>query len=217
MLDNDEFRFPDPTKIPEDKREESGMIAIGGDLHPKRLLNAYVNGIFPWTDIKSEYLHWYCPMQRFVIFPDEIHVSHSMRNLFNKGLYRVTIDTDFSGVIHNCSAPRIHEEGAWLGDDMINAYTKLHELGYAHSVEVWDKDHNLVGGLYGLWIKQCFIGESMFSIVPSGSKVALTCLAWHMQKIGGKFIDCQMETPHLKSMGGRYISYADYMDLMHSN
>lgn len=216
LLDDEELRFPDPTKIPEDKREPSGIIAIGGDLRPERLLNGYVNGIFPWTDIKADKYHWYCPMQRFVIFPNEIHVSHSMRNLFNKGGYKVTMNADFDAAIHNCSAPRIQEEGAWLGDEMIAAYTKLHKMGYAHSVEVWDENDKLVGGLYGMWIKKCFIGESMFSLIPSGSKIALICLAWHLEKIGGKFIDCQMETPHLKSMGGRYISYEEYMRIMHS-
>ncbi|MDO4462061.1 MAG: leucyl/phenylalanyl-tRNA--protein transferase [Bacteroidia bacterium] len=213
-LDDEIIGFPDPRMIPEDKREPSGIIAIGGDLSPDRLLVAYTNGIFPWTDIKADMHHWYCPMERFVIFPSEIHVSHSMRNLFNKGEYQVTIDVDFASVIRHCSEPRIHEEGAWLGEEMIQSFTKLHEMGYAHSVEVWDKDEKLVGGLYGLWVNSCFIGESMFSLVPSGSKIALICLAWHMEKIGGKFIDCQMETPHLKSMGGRYISYDEYMDLM---
>lgn len=216
LLDDKGIWFPDPRKIPEDKREPSGIVAIGGDLSPRRLLFGYSIGVFPWTDIKADKYHWYCPMQRFVIFPSEIHISHSMRNLFNKGLYTVTMDKDFDGVINHCSAPRIHEEGAWLGDEMIKAYTELHRLNHAHSIEVWDKQKNLVGGLYGIWINNCFIGESMFSLVPSGSKVALIYLAIHLLKVNAHFIDCQMETPHLKSMGGRYISYDEYLSYMSS-
>lgn len=214
LLEDDPTLFPNPLSIPEDKREPSGLIAIGGDLSPERLWVAAQNGIFPWTDITAPEYAWYCPMQRFVIFPDEIHISHSIRNLINKNMYRVSIDVAFSDVIRNCSELRIHEEGAWLGEKVIQAYTKMHELGKAHSVEVWDNEDKLVGGLYGIWIQGVFIGESMFSLVPSGSKLALIYLAMRMQEIGGKFIDCQLETAHLKSMGGRYIPYEEYINIM---
>ena len=160
--------------------------------------------------------HWYCPMQRFVIFPNEIHVSHSMRSLINKQLYRVSINEDFDGVIHGCSLAqdRINQNGAWLGDEIIEAYTALHNMSYAASVEVWDDKGRLVGGLYGVTINDCFIGESMFSLVPSASKLALIGLAYHLQDLGWKMIDCQLETPHLRSMGARFIPYDDYITLL---
>ncbi len=224
-LDNDDVFFPDPRLVPVNKRERSGLYAIGGDLRPERLIAAYSLGIFPWTafedlevpegeepSVWNQY-RWYCPVKRFVIFPKEIHISHSMRTLLNKNKYRVTLDKDFRGVIGGCSELRIDEEGAWLGPQMVEAYTRLHDMGVAHSVEVWDGDR-LVGGLYGVFLNGVFMGESMFSLVPSASKIALIGLAQMMEKIGGKFIDCQLETPHLCSMGGRHISYKEYMQLL---
>ena len=171
-------------------------------------------GIFPWYSFRDyDEPHWYCPMKRFVIFPEEIHISHSMRSLINKNCYQVTVNRDFEGVINNCSRLRIEEEGAWLGEEMIKAYTELHRQHLAASVEVWDDD-KLIGGLYGVTIGRCFIGESMFSLKPNGSKLALIGLAHVMENAGGKMIDCQLETPHLKSMGGRYISYEEYMKIL---
>lgn len=208
--------FPDPRL-----GDPDGLFAVGGDLSVDRLLLAYSNGIFPWYSFRdSDEIMWYCPMQRFVIFPDEIHVSHSMRTFFNRhgDRYSCSIDNDFDAVIANCSELRINHEGAWLGDDMIRAYTELHRQGFAHSVEVWDNETDrLVGGLYGVGIGACFMGESMFSLMPNGSKIALIHLARFMQKNGGRMIDCQLETPHLKSMGGRYITYDDYMEIMNRN
>ena len=128
----------------------------------------------------------------------------------NKELYRVTINKDFDAVIRNCSKLRIQHEGAWLGEEMIEAYTQLHEQGFAASIEVWEGEQ-LVGGLYGVTIARCFFGESMFSLVPSASKIALIYLAKLLEEYGGVMIDCQFETPHLKSMGGKYISYDEYM------
>lgn len=206
-LDN-ELWFPDPRY-----GEPDGCIAVGGDLSVDRLLLAYSNGIFPWYAFRRDEPVWYCPMRRFVIFPDEIHVSHSMRTLMNKGRYRLSINEDFEGVIRNCSQLRINDEGAWLGPDMIAAYTELHRQGFAASVEVWDGE-DLVGGLYGVNIGRAFFGESMFSLVPSASKLALIHLARTFQELGGTLIDCQFETAHLKSMGGRYISYTKYMKLI---
>lgn len=202
--------FPDPRL-----GDEDGCFAIGGDLNIDRLLLAYSNGIFPWYSFRDQpEILWYCPMKRFVIFPEEIHVSHSMRTLMNKGKYSVGLNEDFEGVIRNCSKLRYDMEGAWLGEEMIEAYTELHRQGFAASAEVWDEDNNLVGGLYGVTIGNTFIGESMFSLVPSASKLALIFLARYMERHGGKMIDCQLETPHLKSMGGRYISYDEYMKIM---
>ena len=195
--------------------EDDGLFAVGGDLSVDRLLLAYSNGIFPWYSFRDQpQILWYCPMKRFVIFPDKIHISHSMRTLLNKDEYSVSINNDFDGVIDNCSKLRYDEEGAWLGKDMIKAYTELYRQGFAASVEVWDKERKLVGGLYGVSIGPAFFGESMFSLVPSASKIALIFLAKYFQQCGGKLIDCQFETPHLKSMGGEYISYDEYMDII---
>ena len=207
---NKSITFPDPHLA-----EDDGLFAVGGDLSVDRLLLAYSNCIFPWYSFRDQpQILWYCPMKRFVIFPDKIHISHSMRTLLNKDEYSVSINNDFDGVINNCSKLRYDEEGAWLGKDMIKAYTELYRQGFAASVEVWDKEGKLVGGLYGVSIGPAFFGESMFSLVPSASKIALIFLAKYFQQCGGKLIDCQFETTHLKSMGGEYISYDEYMDII---
>ncbi len=204
-----ELIFPRPVNV-----EPDGLLCVGGDLSVDRLLLAYSNGIFPWYSFRhNREILWYCPQDRFVIFPDEIHVSHSMRTLMNSGKYEVSIGENFDAVIRNCSQLRIHEAGAWLGDEMIRAYTELHRQGFAQSVEVWESDR-LVGGLYGVTIGRCFFGESMFSLAPSASKLALIHLARLMQEHSGLMIDCQFETPHLKSMGGRFITYKEYMKIL---
>ncbi len=189
-----------------------GMVAIGGDLSTERLLLAYDNGFFPWYAFAKKQIQWFCPCERFVIFPSEIRVSHSMRTLMNKHLYRVTFNTAFDQVIRSCSTVngRINEVGAWLGDDIIAAYTKLYELGRVRSVEVWRGDE-LVGGLYGVTSGTGFVGESMFSFEPNTSKLALIAFARQMQEQGGSLIDCQIQSPHLESMGGRFISYKEYI------
>lgn len=205
---NDKLIFPDPYL-----GEEDGLLAVGGDYSTERLLLAYSNGIFPWSAFRNEQKLWFCPLKRFVIFPNEIHVSHSMRSLIRKQQYDITINKDFDGVIRGCGEGRSEHPGAWLGDEIIEAYTRLHSEGWAASVEVWDRN-NLVGGLYGVLMGNCFIGESMFSRVPNASKLALISLAHWMNSNGGTLIDCQFETPHLKSMGGRYISYEEYMEYL---
>lgn len=210
-LPDDCIVFPDPHE-----GEPDGMIAVGGDLSLPRLELAYNNGIFPWFSFRDwDEPVWYCPLERFVIFPSEVHVSHSMKSLINKEQYRVSINEDFSGVINGCRTvdDRYNMPGAWLGPEIVKAYTMLHNLGMAASVEVWDGD-TLVGGLYGVTVNGVFIGESMFSRVPSASKLALIGLARHLEYLGWKMIDCQIETPHLKSMGGRYISYEEYMEIL---
>ena len=216
---DDELWFPDPSLADED-----GCLAVGGDLSIDRLLLAYQNGIFPWFSFRdNDEPVWYCPKRRFVIFPKEIHISHSMRTLLRKDLYQFSVNMAFEDVIRNCSHLRIDEDGAWLGEDMIRAYTELHRQGFAASVEVWeniktpegwDERGKLVGGLYGVNIGNAFFGESMFSLVPSGSKLALIYLAKTLEELGGTIIDCQIETAHLRSMGGRYISYKEYMRLI---
>ena len=211
--------FPNPRE-----GEPDGLFAVGGDLSVDRLLLAYSHGIFPWYAYRKEdaglldengnpYIQWWCPMQRFVIFPEEIHISHSMRQLIKKQKYDIRFNTAFDQVIRHCGALREHERGAWLGPHIVEAYTALHELGLSKSVEVWEGD-KLVGGLYGVTIGSCFIGESMFSLVPSASKLALIALARTMEANGGRMIDCQLETAHLRSMGGRFITYDEYMKIL---
>lgn len=212
---NDDLVFPDPHL-----GDEEGIIAIGGDLRPERLMLAYTYGIFPWYSFRDGTIQWWCPMDRFVIFPAEIHISHSMRPLLNSGRYTLTFNRAFDRVIHCCGEidGRNTHEGAWLGDDIIRAYSELHARGHCTSVEVWEgepDDEQLVGGLYGVTIGRCFIGESMFSIIPSGSKLALIGLAQFLEEHGGHMIDCQFETPHLKSMGGRHIPYDEYLEILH--
>lgn len=211
---SDKLIFPDPKY-----GEPEGLLAIGGDLRTERLLLAYCNGIFPWYSFAEGQIQWWCPLQRFVIFPSEIHISHSMRTLLNSRRYCVTFNRAFDRVIRNCGEVngRNEMEGAWLGDDIIEAYTRLHEMDYCTSIEVWEgppEEEHLVGGLYGVTIGRTFIGESMFSLVPSGSKIALIMLAHWMDQNGGTMIDCQLETPHLRSMGGRFIPYDEYMDIL---
>lgn len=197
--------FPDPHY-----GEPDGLLAVGGDLSIDRLLLAYSYGIFPWYSFREKQIQWWCPLERFVIFPGEIHISHSMRTLINKERYSLSFNRAFHEVIRQCGNLRMEEEGAWLGEDMMKAYTRLYEQGFAVSVEVWDGER-LVGGLYGVTLGKCFFGESMFSLVPNASKLALIHLAQTFEEIGGVLIDCQFETPHLKSMGGRYIDYEEYM------
>lgn len=207
QLTENPYLFPDPRF-----GEEDGLIAVGGDLSPERLTTAYQHGIFPWYGYKEQdEILWWCPLDRFVIFPEEIHISHSMRQLIHSGTYHATINRDFDSVIEHCSVQndRNRMEGAWLGEDMISAYKEMHLLGLAASVEVWDREENLVGGLYGVNIDRNFFGESMFSKAPNASKFALIHLAKVMQEKGG-IIDCQFETEHLKSMGGRHITYEEY-------
>ena len=190
----DEIAFPDPRL-----GEPDGVLAIGGELNEDWLLLAYNYGIFPWFSFRDwPCPAWYCPMQRFVIFTDAVHISHSMRTLMNKGEYRVTFNRDFEGVIKGCSEVngRYYSDGAWLGEQVMEAYTDMHLLGYAMSMP------------------NAFIGESMFSREPNTSKLALICLAQRLQSIGIKMIDCQLETAHLKSMGGRFISYEEYMKIL---
>lgn len=200
--------FPDPHY-----GDPDGLLAVGGDLSVDRLLLAYSNGIFPWYAFRDGMIQWWCPLDRFVIFPNEIHISHSMRTLIHKGCYEVTFNRAFNDVIRHCGDLRKEEAGAWLGKEMTEAYTELHRQGFAASVEVW-QDGKLAGGLYGVTIGRCFFGESMFSLAPSASKLALIRLAQYFQQNGGALIDCQFETPHLKSMGGRHISYETYMDII---
>ncbi|NVM64975.1 leucyl/phenylalanyl-tRNA--protein transferase [Mucilaginibacter sp. SG538B] len=200
--------FPKP-----DLAEPDGLLAVGGDLSTKRLLLAYQNGIFPWYSDDTPIL-WYSPHERFVLFPDELKVSKSMRQILRSGKLKVTVDTCFNDVITACStAPREGQDGTWIVPDMISAYNRLHLEGYAHSVEVW-QDDKLVGGLYGVHVGDVFCGESMFSRVSNASKTALIYLC----NTGlYKLIDCQVHTGHLESLGARMISREQYMDVLLNN
>lgn len=206
----DDINFPNPLAADDD-----GLLAVGGDLSLERLQLAYRLGIFPWSPFRSNQILWWCPKQRFVLFPNEVHVSHSMRSLLNGKKYTVTFNKDFPAVINACSLVngRNKERGAWLGPDLIRAYTAMHDAGWAASVEVW-KDDVLAGGFYGVTKGRCFFGESMFSFEPNTSKLALIALARKMELEGGLLIDCQVESAHLKSMGARFIPYEQYMRLV---
>ncbi len=174
----------------------------------ERLLLAYTHGIFPWYDPGEEIL-WWCPRERFVIFPEEIHISHSMRKYWKKHKLRLVLNRDFADTMHRCRMKREFKEGTWISDEMEAAYCRLFQAGYAVSVEV-SEDGELAGGLYGVSIGRCFFGESMFSERENGSKAALIAFARLLQRSRFLFMDCQFYTEHLESMGGRYISWEEY-------
>lgn len=202
-LNKNEIVFPNPTWGRAD-----GLLAVGGDLSVERLLLAYSHGIFPWYN-PGEEIMWWCPMERFVIFPKEVHVSHSMRKYLKKHELQVVLNRDFADTMHRCRMKREHKEGTWISDEMEEAYGRLHDAGYAVSVEVLE-DGILAGGFYGVSIGKCFFGESMFSEKTNGSKTALIAFAQFLERKEFLFIDCQFHTEHLESMGGRYIPWEEY-------
>lgn len=210
-LSEDEIWFPNPSLA-----EDDGLMAVGGDLSVERLLTAYTNGIFPWYNPEDEIM-WWCPKERFVIIPGEIHISKSMKKAMKRAMakedFDIVFDRDFKETIHQCRMMREYEEGTWISDDMEAAYNRMFEKGYATSAEVWE-GQEMIGGLYGVSIGRCFFGESMFSKKENASKMALIALSQVLSAWGFEFIDCQFHTEHLESMGGRYISYEEYMKLM---
>ncbi len=206
-LSENEISFPHPTLARSD-----GLLAVGGDLSVDRLLLAYTHGIFPWYNPGDEIL-WWCPRERFVIFPGEIHVSHSMRKYMKKHDLKLQLNRDFADTMHRCRMKREFEEGTWISDEMEEAYLRLHRAGYAVSVEVFE-DGELAGGFYGVCVGKCFFGESMFSERENGSKTALIIFAGLLEQQGFLFIDCQFHTEHLESMGGRYITWEEYDRLL---
>ncbi|MEM1216383.1 MAG: leucyl/phenylalanyl-tRNA--protein transferase, partial [Bacteroidota bacterium] len=208
-LDPETITFPHPSTANPD-----GILALGGDLHPDRLLFAYSYGIFPWYNA-GEPIVWWHPNPRFVLFTDQLKVSKSMRPYFNQGKYRVTYDHDFPAVIANCSAAkRRGQYGTWITDDMRDAYNELHDLGFAHSVEVWTPEGDLVGGLYGILLGKIFFGESMFSRANNASKFGFISLVRELRAQGVELIDCQQKTPHLASLGGSSISRKRFLELL---
>jgi len=197
--------FPNPVLA-----EPDGLLAIGGDLSEQRLILAYQSGIFPWFSDNDPIL-WYSPHERCVIFPDRIAISKSMRKILNSNTFQVTQNTAFEQVIRQCAnTPRAGQDGTWITNEMQNAYIKLHQMGIAHSVEIW-QDQKLVGGLYGIKVNKVFCGESMFSHVSNASKVALIHLSKNM---GFNLIDCQLPNEHLMSLGAEMISREDYMEAL---
>jgi len=196
--------------------EPNGLLAFGGDLSPTRLINAYKSGIFPWYN-PDEPIYWWSPDPRSVLYPNKIHISKSLRksirSLLNKG-YSIRFDSDFAGVVQSCAAPRMQSGGTWITNEMFHAYIRLHNLGIAHSVEVWNDKNKLVGGLYGVATGGVFSGESMFSTERDVSKIAFVALAWHMQHWSYSLIDCQIENSHLSSMGAENISRKEYLQIL---
>ncbi len=185
-------------------REPDGLLAVGGDLSPVRLLNAYAGGIFPWFS-EGQPLLWWSPDPRMVFRTDGVHLSSRLRRQLRSSAWRITADTAFAEVMQACAqAPRPGQDGTWITGDMLHAYTELHRLGYAHSVEVREGDE-LVGGIYGVAIGRMFFGESMFSGRSGGSKVALTALARVLYSWGWPLIDAQVENPHLLRMGAMHL------------
>jgi leucyl/phenylalanyl-tRNA--protein transferase len=204
-LSND-LAFPDASLA-----EEDGLLALDGDLSPERLILAYSNGIFPWFS-EDEPILWWSPDPRFVVYPKDVRISHSMKKLLKKNTYRISFDTCFRDVITNCSNVR-KETGTWITNEMIEAYCTLHKLGFAHSVETWYGD-KLVGGLYGISMGKCFFGESMFSTMDNASKVAFINLSRVLKEKKFVVIDCQVHTAHLESLGAVNISRKDFLDLI---
>lgn len=198
--------FPHPETA---LKEPDGLLAVGGDLSPERLLAAYRQGIFPWFSDDDPIL-WWSPNPRCVIFPEQIHISRSMRKHIRKGSYRVTFDEAFTEVIHACASTREASTGTWISAEMQQAYIALHQQGIAHSVEVWEKDQ-LIGGLYGLGIGKLFFGESMFSLRINASKIAFIALANQLKIWGYPLIDCQVHNDHLESLGATNISRDEFI------
>ncbi|MBE9600525.1 leucyl/phenylalanyl-tRNA--protein transferase [Pedobacter sp. MC2016-24] len=204
-LDDDAIIFPDPALA-----EEDGLLAIGGDLRPERLVLAYNYGIFPWFN-EDDPICWYAPHERCVIYPERVKLSKSMAKVLKSNVFRLSFDEAFASVIGHCATvARRDQPGTWITGQMQQAYIRLHELGYAHSVEVWQGEQ-LVGGLYGVQINNVFCGESMFSLVSNASK---TALIWLCQEGGYTLIDCQLPNDHLMSLGAEMISRDAYQEIL---
>jgi leucyl/phenylalanyl-tRNA--protein transferase len=204
-INRNSLEFPDTQQA---LSYPNGLLAVGGDLSVQRLLRAYQRGIFPWYEDPQPIL-WWSPDPRSVLYPEEIRVSRSLSKTLRRNRFRVTTDTVFHRVLAGCAAPRAREQGTWITNSMARAYMELHREGYAHSFEVWDGPQ-LQGGLYGVALGRVFFGESMFSRVSDASKVALLALTRLMTEKGLEIIDCQVESPHLNSMGARNIARLDF-------
>lgn len=204
----DEILFPDP-----ELADPNGLIAIGGDLQPSRLLQGYASGIFPWYS-EGQPILWHSPDPRFVLFPQELHVPRSLRQAMRKGAFHITLDQDFEGVITRCAAvPRPGQDGTWITDEMLDGYVELHRLGFAHSAEAWNEGE-LVGGLYGVSLGSIFFGESMFAERNDASKVAFVKLVEQLLRWNFSLIDSQVHTDHLERFGSIEIPRSHYLELL---
>ena len=208
LSENERFSFPPPVKAKHDS-----IVAWGGNLSPGMLLSAYEQGLFPWYG-EGDPVIWHSPDPRFVIFPERLHVSSSMKKILRRAYFTISMDGDFQGVITACSKiERRGQGGTWITCDIIDAYTELHRLGWAHSSEAY-REGRLVGGCYGIRLGNAFFGESMFSLEPNASKAAFLTLARLLFDDGVRFIDCQQHTAHLESLGGEEISRGDFLRLL---
>jgi leucyl/phenylalanyl-tRNA---protein transferase len=204
--------FPHPETASSD-----GLVAVGGDLSPTRLLTAYSMGIFPWF-VEDEVVYWFSPNPRLVLFPDELKIAKSMRPYFSQAKFKVTYNQAFTDIMIQCAeVMRNGQDGTWISGDMIEAYTRLHYQGFAHSVEVWDNDEHLVGGLYGIALGHVFFGESMFSKVSNASRFGFISLVQMLKNKGFRMIDCQQETRYLMSFGARSIPRSDFCRILKDN
>jgi len=202
-----DLRFP-----PVEQALPDGLLAVGGDLRPERLLEAYRHGIFPWYDDDQPIL-WWSPDPRTVLFPEKLHISRSLKRSLRPDRFSVTLDTCFSEIMTQCASPRPQypDGGTWITNDMLEAYTRLHELGYAHSVEIW-KEGQLAGGLYGVALGGAFFAESMFTLVDDASKVALVMLVQQLRSWSYHIIDCQQSSPHVIRFGAEEIPRRDFLE-----
>jgi leucyl/phenylalanyl-tRNA--protein transferase len=197
---------------PVEQASPEGLLAVGGDLRPERLLEAYRHGIFPWYSDDQPIL-WWAPDPRTVLFPDKLHISRSLKRSLRPGLFSVTLDQCFRDVMQQCAGPRPQypDGGTWITAEMLAAYTHLHEQGYAHSVETWQRGQ-LVGGLYGVALGGAFFAESMFTHVPDASKVALVSLVRQLQTWGFRIMDCQQSSPHVLAFGAENIPRQEFLN-----
>ncbi len=211
QIPDEHIIFPDPRDANPD-----GLLGIGGDLNPQRLILAYQNGIFPWYSA-GEFIQWWCLIPRLILFPGKIKISRSMQSVLNHADFHYTLDQDFLSVMLHCKTiQRPNQSGSWIHQDILDAFLQLHQLGIAHSVEVWQKNV-LVGGLYGLAIGKMFCGESMFARSNNASKFALIHLCKELIKKEFHFIDCQQDTPHLRSMGAEIYTKDDFFNMLEHN
>jgi leucyl/phenylalanyl-tRNA---protein transferase len=212
-LKQDDLSFPDPENA---LTEPNGLLAVGGDLSLERLLSAYKLGIFPWYEDGQPIL-WWSPDPRMVLFPDELHISKSLKKIINRKVFKVSFNQNFPAVILACANQRSkNRDGTWITDEIQQAYIHLHQAGWAHSVEVWD-DNNLVGGLYGIALGKIFFGESMFNEQNNASKVAFVYLTQSLKDQNFKLIDCQVSSEHLASLGAKEIRREKFMQHLQEN
>lgn len=207
LLSESPFDMPDANRALEDPE---GLCAIGGDLSPERLIHLYQHGFFPWYSDPDPILWWH-PGQRCTLIPNEFHASRSLNKSLRKQPWSITCNQVFEQVIGHCAQLREQKEGTWISSDIQNAYTKLHNLGYAHSIEVW-LDQQLVGGFYGVAMGEVFFGESMFSLAPNASKIALKTLCELANQSNIRLIDCQVESEHMLSLGAKLMPRAKFID-----